>query len=72
MQGNRTFYFLLPLKNFRANKKKTIKNGHQSSIWDFIDAKFVMVHPCMRLYILFYIHGPAILSYGYVNITKLL
>ena len=40
---------------------------------DFISAKFVMGYPCVRHYIFFYIHGPAILHFlSYVNITKLL
>ena len=39
---------------------------------DFISAKFVMGYPCVRPYILFYIHGPAILHFFVkkVNITK--
>ena len=31
--------------------------------FDFISAKFVMGYPCVRPYILFYIHGPAILHF---------
>ena len=34
-----------------------------AAILDFISAKFVMGYPCVRHYILFYIHGPAILHY---------
>ena len=41
-------------------RKKT-KNDRLSAILDFISAKFVMDYPCVRPYILFYIHGPAIL-----------
>ena len=36
-------------------------NGRQSSILDFIFAKFVIDHPFANPYILFYIYGPAIL-----------
>ena len=36
-------------------------NGRQSSILDFIFAKFVIDHPCANPYILFHIYGPAIL-----------
>ena len=45
-----------------------------ADILDFISAKFVMGYPCVRHYILFYNHGPAILHFflSYVNITKLL
>ena len=46
------------------------------TIFDFIYAKFVMGYPCVRAYILFYIHDPAILLkplfLSYVSITKLL
>ena len=34
-----------------------------AAILDFISAKSVMGYPCMRHYILFYIHGPAILHF---------
>ena len=39
-----------------------------------MNAKFVMGYPCVRYYILFYIHGPGILHFiaSQVNITKLL
>ena len=37
------------------------KNGRLAAILDFITAKFLMRYPCVRHYILFYIHGPAIL-----------
>ena len=40
------------MQDFRDNEKKT-----KSAILDFILAKFVMGYP----YILFYMHGPAIL-----------
>ena len=33
------------------------------TVLDFIPAKFVTGYPCERHYILFYIHGPAILHY---------
>ena len=52
---------------------KNIKNGRPAAILDFTSAKFVMGYPCVRPYILFYNHGPAILLFSsYVNITKLL
>ena len=41
------------------------------SYFDYISAKFVMVYPCARPYILFYIHGSAVLP-SYINITKLI
>ena len=45
---------------------------NQYKMDDFISAKFIMDFPCVRPYILFYIHGPAILHFfRYVNITKL-
>ena len=42
------------MQDFQDNDKK--------KILDFISAKFVMGYPCVRHYILFYIHGPAILD----------
>ena len=42
------------MQDFRDNEKKKL---------DFITAKFVMGSPCVRHYILFYIHGPAILHF---------
>ena len=51
-------------------KKKKIKwptGGH----FEFFSVKFVMGYPCVRHYILFYIHGPVILHFlSQVNITK--
>ena len=44
------------------NEKKKLKGG-LAAILDFISAKFVMGYPCVRQYILFYIHGPAILPF---------
>ena len=41
--------------------RKTIKNDRQPAILDFISVKFVMGYPCASPYILFYMHGPAIL-----------
>ena len=54
--------------------RNTIKDGRLVAILDFISAKFVMGYPCLRPYILFHIHGLAILLFffSYVNITKLL
>ena len=37
------------------------KNGQVAAILDFITAKFVMGYPFVRHYLLFYIHGSAIL-----------
>ena len=48
------------MQHSRDNQKKTIKNDRQSDILNFISAKFIMGYPCVSLYILFYIHGPAI------------
>ena len=48
------------MQHFRDNEKKTIKNDRQSASLDFIPAKFIMGDLC-ESYILFYIHGPAIL-----------
>ena len=42
--------------------KKKLK-GRLAAILDFISVKFVMGYPCVRHYILFYIHGPAILHF---------
>ena len=44
------------------NENKNL-NGRLAAILDFIGAKFVMGYPCVRHYILFYIHGPAILQF---------
>ena len=49
-------------QDFRDNEKKNL-NGQQVAILDFRTAKFVMVYPCVRHYILFCIHGPAILHF---------
>ena len=48
------------MQDFKDNGEKN-KNGRLAAILDFISAKFVMGYPCVRPYILFYIHGPAIL-----------
>ena len=50
------------MQDFRDNEKKKLK-GRLAAILDFITAKFVMVYPCVRHYILFYIHGGAILHF---------
>ena len=42
---------------------KKNSNGRLAAILDFISVKFVMGYPCVRPYILFYIHGPAILHF---------
>ena len=44
------------MKDEKMRKKKL--NGR-----DFITGKFVIGYPCVRHYILFYIHGPAILHF---------
>ena len=49
------------MQHFQNNEKKTIKNDCQSAILDFNFAKFIMGYPCVSPYILFYVHGPAIL-----------
>ena len=38
-------------------------NGRLAAIFYSKTAKFVMGYPCVRHYILFYIHGPAILHF---------
>ena len=50
------------MQDFRDNEKTNL-NGRLAAILDFITAKFVMGYPCVRHYILFYIHGPAILHF---------
>ena len=49
------------MQDFQENEKKTNKNDSKSAILDFISAKFSMGYPCVSPYILFYMHGPAIL-----------
>ena len=50
-------------------------NGRLAAILDFISAKFVIGYHCVRPFILFYIHGPAILhffvSLKYYKITQI-
>ena len=46
------------MQHFRDNEKKNVS---QSAILDFISAKFTMGYPCVSSYILFYMHGSAIL-----------
>ena len=44
-----------------------------TAVLDFISVNFVRDYPCVRPYILFYIHGQAIwLFFSYVNITKII
>ena len=50
------------MPDFRDNGKKNL-NGPLADILYFITAKFVMGYPCVRHYILFYVHGPAILHF---------
>ena len=49
------------MQDFRDNEKKTIKNGRQLAILDFISAKFVMGYPSVSPNMLSYMHGPAFL-----------
>ena len=39
------------------------KNGRLAAILEFFWVNFVMDYPCVRNYILFYIHGPVILHF---------
>ena len=54
------------MQDFRDNEKTNL-NGRLAAILDFITAKFVMGYPCVRHYILFYIHDPAILHFFLVK-----
>ena len=54
------------MQDFRDNGKKKL-NSRLAAILDFITAKFVMGYPCVRHYILFYIHGPAILLFFWLS-----
>ena len=56
------------IQDFRDNGKKNL-NGRLAAILDFITAKFVLDYPCVRHYILFYIHSPAILHFFLVKGT---
>ena len=62
------------MQDFRDNEEK-ICNGRLAAILDFISAKFVIGYHCVRPFILFYIHGPAILhffeSLKYHKITQI-
>ena len=55
------FYRFSYYATFPRKWEKTIKNDRQSAILDFISANFIMDYPCVSPYILFYMHGPAIL-----------
>ena len=48
------------MQDFWDNEKKTMKNGRLAAFFAFISANFVMGYICLRPYILFHIHGPAI------------
>ena len=50
------------MQDFHDEEKKKL-NGRLAAIMDFITAKFFMGYPCVRHYILFYIHGVAILHF---------
>ena len=47
------------MQDFRDNVKTNL-NGRLAAILNFKTTKLVMGYPCVRLYILFYIHDPAI------------
>ena len=47
------------MQDFRDNEKTNL-NGRLAAILNFKTTKLVMGYPCVRLYILFYIHDPAI------------
>ena len=53
------------MQDFWDNEKKNFK-GRLAAILDFISPKFDMGYPCVKPYILFYIHGPAILLFFWV------
>ena len=60
------------MQDLRDYEKKKL-NGLLAALLDFISARFVMGYSCVRHYILFYIHGPAILLFfSYIKITQLL
>ena len=50
------------MQGFRDGKKK-IKKWPTGSHFGLFTVKFVMGYPCVRHYILFYIHGPVILYF---------
>ena len=50
------------MQDFQDNEKKN-EIGRLVAILDFITAQIVMGYPCVRHYILFYIHGPVILLF---------
>ena len=55
------------MQDFRKSRKKEPTGSHVG----FFSVKFVMGYPCVRHYILFYIHGPVILHFmTQVNVTK--
>ena len=58
------------MQDLRDKEGKKL-NGRLAAILYF-NIQVVMGYPCVRPYILFYIHGPAILLFSYVNITKLI
>ena len=51
------------MQHFRNNGKTKLKMAALAAILDFISVKFVKGYSCVRPYILFYIHGPAILLF---------
>ena len=52
------------MQDFRKKKKKKKKKiADWQPFGIFFSVKFVMGYPCVRLYILFCIHGPVILHF---------
>ena len=58
-----------------VHRSAIMQDFRHNAILDFISGKFVMGYPCVGPYILFYIHGPAILHFfelrKYHKITKI-
>ena len=50
-------------QDFRDNEKKKKKKLPTGFHFGFFSVKFVMGYPCVRHYILFYIHSPVILHF---------
>ena len=63
MRSMRKHKFIYQLSCEISEIMRKIKLKIIKIILDFITAKFVMGYSCVRHYILFYIHGPAILNF---------
>ena len=61
--GKQKFIDQLSCKISKIVKKKKKKKWPTGSLFGFFSVKFVMGYPCVRHYILFYIHGPVILHF---------